>query len=99
MDIWHDRAVFHFLTTPDDRTRYKHHLLQTLKPGGSAIIATSAPDGPEKCSGLPVARYSPEQLANEIGLTFELRDARPHVHTTPWGSTQLFQYTWLVRTR
>ena len=99
MDIWHDRAVFHFLTTPEDRARYKHHLLQTLKPGGSAIIATFAPDGPEKCSGLPVARYSPEQLANEIGLAFELRDARPHVHTTPWGSTQSFQYSWLVRTR
>lgn len=99
MDIWHDRAVFHFLTTPDDRTRYKHHLLQTLKPGGSAIIATFAPDRPEKCSGLPVARYSPDRLAGEIGPAFELRDARPHVHTTPWGSTQSFQYSRLVRTR
>ena len=98
MDIWHDRAVFHFLTTPDDRARYKHHLLQTLKPGGSVIIATFAPDGPEKCSGLPVARYSPEQLAGEIGPAFELRDTRPHVHTTPWGSTQSFQYSRLVRT-
>jgi SAM-dependent methyltransferase len=57
MDIWHDRAVFHFLTTADDRHRYKQHLLETLKHGGSAIIATFALDGPEKCSGLPVQRY------------------------------------------
>lgn len=99
MDIWHDRAVFHFLTMPDDRTRYKHHLLQTLKPGGSAIIATFALDGPEKCSGLPVARYSSERLADEIGPAFELREARPYVHTTPWGSLQSFQYSRLVRTR
>jgi hypothetical protein len=98
MDIWHDRAVFHFLTTPDDRARYRHHLLQTLKRGGSAIIATFALDGPEKCSGLPVARYAPEQLAGELGPAFELRDARPHVHTTPWGSTQSFQYSRFVRT-
>lgn len=98
IDIWHDRAVFHFLTTADDRDRYKRHLLETLKDGGSAIIATFAPDGPAMCSGLPVQRYSPEQLAEELGPTFELRDARPHVHTTPWGSTQSFQYSWLVRT-
>jgi SAM-dependent methyltransferase len=97
MDIWHDRAVFHFLTTPDDRARYKSHLLQTLKPGGSAIIATFALDGPEKCSGLPVARYSPAQLADELGTAFELHEARPHVHATPWGNTQSFQYSRFVR--
>ena len=97
MDIWHDRAVFPFLTPPDDRARYKAHLRQTLKPGGSAIIATFAPDGPEKCSGLPVARYSPAQLADELGPAFELHEARPHVHTTPWGSTQSFQYSRFVR--
>lgn len=97
MDIWHDRAVFHFLTTADERARYKQHLLDTLKPGGSAIIATFALDGPEKCSGLPVQRYSPERLAEELGPTFDLRDARPHVHTTPWGSTQSFQYSRLLR--
>jgi hypothetical protein len=57
MDFWHDRAVFHFLTGADDRARYKHHLLETLKPGGTAVIATFAPDGPETCSGLPVQRY------------------------------------------
>jgi SAM-dependent methyltransferase len=97
MDIWHDRAVFHFLTTPEDRARYKRHLSETLKPGGSAVIATFALDGPEKCSGLPVQRYSPERLAQELGPAFDLRDARAHVHTTPWGSTQSFQYSRLLR--
>jgi SAM-dependent methyltransferase len=97
MDFWHDRAVFHFLATIDERSRYKQHLLDTLKPGGSAIIATFALDGPEKCSGLPVQRYSPETLAEEFGACFELREARQHVHTTPWGSTQSFQYSRLLR--
>lgn len=97
MDVWHDRAVFHFLTAPDDRDAYKQHLRTTLKPGGTAIIATFAPDGPEKCSGLPVQRYSPEALADELGSEFELVEARPHVHTTPWGSTQSFQYSRLRR--
>jgi trans-aconitate methyltransferase len=98
MDIWHDRAVFHFLTAPEDRARYTQHMLETLKPGGSAIIATFAPDGPERCSGLPVQRYSPEQLAAELGASFELIEARPHLHTTPSGSTQSFQYSRLRRT-
>ena len=97
MDIWHDRAVFHFLTTPEDCGSYKQHLLQILKPGGSAIIATFAMDGPEKCSGLPVQRYSPEALAEELGHEFELCEARPHLHATPWGSTQSFQYSRLRR--
>lgn len=95
--IWHDRAVFHFLTTPDERARYKQHLLETLEPGGHAIIATFALDGPATCSGLPVQRYSPERLAQELGPAFELRDRRAHLHTTPWGSTQSFQYARLQR--
>ena len=99
MDIWHDRAVFHFLTTAHDRARYKQHLGETLKPGGSAIIATFAPDGPDRCSGLPVQRYSPESLAEELGPAFELRESRAHVHSTPWGSTQSFQYSRFVRRR
>ena len=93
MDIWHDRAVFHFLTDAEDRDRYGGHLRETLKVGGSAIIATFAPDGPETCSGLPVARYSPDALAAEIGEDFELLETRPHRHETPWGAVQSFQYS------
>lgn len=93
MDIWHDRAVFHFLTAPEDRARYRRHLLDTLKVGGSAIVATFALDGPEKCSGLPVVRYSPEALGDELGNCFELVEARPHRHVTPWGAQQSFQYS------
>ncbi len=99
VDLWHDRAVFHFLAEAEDRARYKAHLLDTLSSGGSAIIATFAPDGPTACSGLPVQRYSPESLAHELGPAFELRGARAHVHTTPWGSAQSFQYSWLQRRR
>jgi SAM-dependent methyltransferase len=98
VDIWHDRAVFHFLTAGDDRAKYKERLHTTLKPGGSAIIATFAPEGPERCSGLPVARYSPESLVLELGNGFALVDSRPHLHTTPWGATQAFQYSRLKRT-
>ena len=92
-DIWHDRAVFHFLTERADRDRYKARLDEMLKQGGSAIIATFALDGPEKCSGLPVVRYSPEALTAELGDGFVLVDSRRHTHTTPWGTTQAFQYS------
>ena len=92
MDIWHDRAVFHFLTSPHDRQRYRLHLLQTLKPGGAAIVATFSLDGPERCSGLPVQRYSPDTLAAELGPELEMIEALPHIHTTPWGSRQSFVY-------
>jgi len=97
MDIWHDRAVFHFLTDAEDRQRYRERLGLTLKIGGSAIMATFALDGPEKCSGLPVARYSPETLKAELGEGFELVEARPHRHTTPWGAVQSFQYSRFLR--
>jgi ubiquinone/menaquinone biosynthesis C-methylase UbiE len=93
MDIWHDRAVFHFLIDPADRATYVGHLRRTLKAGGSAIVATFAPDGPEKCSGLPVCRYSPVTLADELGEGFSLVESLPHLHLTPWGSTQSFQYS------
>ena len=96
--VWHDRAVFHFLTDATDRARYVAHLRQTLKVGGSAIIATFALDGPEECSGLPVARYSPETLASELGPQFRLMTWLPHVHTTPWGAAQSFQYSRFQRT-
>jgi trans-aconitate methyltransferase len=97
IDIWHDRAVFHFLIERVDRDRYRQRLCEMLKPGGSAIIATFAPDGPEKCSGLPVARYSPETLASELGSGFTLVDALAHLHTTPWGATQPFAYSRLLK--
>lgn len=92
MDIWHDRAVFHFLLTAEDRRRYRSHLLETLKPGGSAIVATFALDGPEKCSGLSVQRYSPEMLAAELGPELTMIESVPHAHTTPWDSKQSFVY-------
>jgi hypothetical protein len=97
MDIWHDRAVFHFLTTRRDRMKYRAHLSQTLKIHGTAIVATFAPDGPQWCSGLPVARYSPEALAAELGDTFRLVEAVPYTHRTPWGTTQAFQYSRFTR--
>ena len=92
MDIWHDRAVFHFLTTADERARYRAHVLQTVKPGGAVIIAAFAPDGPERCSGLPVARYSADMLAAELGSAFRLVEAMRHEHQTPWGAVQPFVY-------
>ena len=95
-DIWHDRAVFHFLTTPEDQARYVARLRAILKVQGSAIIATFAPDGPEQCNGLPVARYSPESLAERLGPAFALADARRHVQTS-WGTTQAFQYSRFLR--
>ena len=97
MDIWHDRAVFHFLTEPHDRARYLVHLRETLKREGTVIIATFAPDGPDRCSGLPVARYSPEALAAELGEEFALIESVPYLHTTPWGETQSFQYSRFMR--
>jgi hypothetical protein len=98
MDVWHDRAVFHFLTDHDDRVRYGIHLRQTLKVGGTAIVATFALDGPAKCSGLPVMRYSPETLSQTLGPELTLVESVPHVHVTPWGATQAFQYSRFLRT-
>ncbi|HET7220814.1 MAG TPA: class I SAM-dependent methyltransferase [Vicinamibacterales bacterium] len=97
MDIWHDRAVFHFLTAAEDQTRYLAHLQNVLKPAGSAIIGTFALDGPEKCSGLRVARYSPESLAARLGPGYRLVESRRHLHRTPSGSTQSFQYSRFTR--
>ena len=98
MDIWHDRAVFHFLVDEADRARYGTRLRQTLKVGGTAIVATFAPDGPDRCSGLPIVRYSPETLARELGPGLVLVEAVRHVHTTPWGAAQRFQYSRFHRT-
>lgn len=97
-DLWHDRAVFHFLTDPADRARYVKHLKNTLKPGGQVVIATFALEGPPKCSGLPVVRYSPESIAAELGDSFRLLETAPEAHSTPFGSTQEFWYSRLKRT-
>ncbi|MFN7916095.1 MAG: class I SAM-dependent methyltransferase [Vicinamibacterales bacterium] len=97
VDLWHDRAVFHFLTDPEDRARYLSHLMRALKPGGAVVMATFAHDGPERCSGLPVARYSADTLAATLGAGFSLEQALPHTHETPWGARQAFQYACLRR--
>jgi trans-aconitate methyltransferase len=92
-DIWHDRAAFHFLAEARDRAAYLSRLRQALKPGGHAIIATFAPDGPERCSGLPVMRYDAASLAQTLGDSFALVESRSHQHVTPWHSTQRFQFS------
>ena len=92
-DIWHDRAAFHFLTEKKDRAAYIARLTQGVKAGGHAIIATFALDGPEKCSGLPVARYDSASLAWTLGSKFQLVHTRRHEHATPWGSRQMFQFS------
>jgi hypothetical protein len=97
MDIWHDRAAFHFLADETDRERYRAHLRETLKPGGAAIIATFAMDGPPMCSGLPVRRYSPETLAAEFDGVLELADSVTHKHMTPSGMPLPFQYCRFTR--
>ncbi|MFO7854690.1 MAG: class I SAM-dependent methyltransferase [Paracoccaceae bacterium] len=95
--VWHDRAVFHFLTGAEARAGYARALSDALRPGGIAIIATFADDGPEMCSGLPVVRYAPEELAQELDRLlpdrFETLGARRHVHVTPKGNRQSFQYS------
>jgi SAM-dependent methyltransferase len=92
-DIWHDRAAFHFLTDEKDRVAYIARLTRGLKAGGHAIIATFALDGPEKCSGLPVARYDAARLGQTLGRGFRLVHTRRHAHATPWDSHQLFQFS------
>lgn len=91
-DIWHDRAVFHFLTTPEEREAYVKTVLQALKPGGFIIVATFAEDGPEKCSGLPVMRYSVDGLHAEFGAPFLLMQQEQEEHHTPFGTIQKFIY-------
>ena len=92
-DIWHDRAAFHFLTEECDRMAYVARLIKAVKPGGHAIIATFAPDGPERCTGLPVQRYDAESLRGVVGDAFELIGTLLHEHRTPWGSAQHFQFS------
>jgi SAM-dependent methyltransferase len=91
-DVWHDRAVFHFLITREEREAYVRAVLHSVKPGGHVIVATFAEDGPEKCSGLPVMRYSPTGLHAEFGAPFTLLKQKREEHHTPLGTTQNFIY-------
>jgi 2-polyprenyl-3-methyl-5-hydroxy-6-metoxy-1,4-benzoquinol methylase len=92
-DVWHDRAAFHFLTDAVDRSAYVACLHAALRPGGHAILATFALDGPERCSGLPVVRYDAASLGTVLGDAFSLIETRRHDHHTPMGSTQRFQFS------
>lgn len=90
--LWHDRAVFHFLTLAEDRRNYLASLRNSLQTGGSVIIATFALDGPAKCSGLDVVRYDEQSMLAELGTEFQLLEIRHEVHLTPWQSEQRFIY-------
>ena len=91
-DVWHDRAVFHFLTSPRERQAYIDAVLRAVRPGGHVIVATFAEDGPEKCSGLPVRRYSADGLHAEFGAPFTLLQQEREEHHTPFGTVQSFIY-------
>ena len=91
-DVWHDRAVFHFLTSKEDREAYVDTVLRSVKPGGHVIVATFAEDGPIQCSGLPVMRYGPSALHAEFGSPFSLVQHEREEHHTPFGTVQKFVY-------
>jgi SAM-dependent methyltransferase len=97
-DLWHDRAVFHFLTDPRAQARYVDLARRSIRTGGYLLLATFAPDGPEKCSGLPVCRYDPADLAERFGRDFEPVAASREAHQTPFDTTQAFTYLLLRRT-
>lgn len=97
--LWHDRAVFHFLISAEDREAYKHALLTGLKVGGTLIMATFALGGPDKCSGLPVVQYDAEKLQAELGNQFELLKTLQEQHPTPAGNSQLFNWCLFKRTQ
>lgn len=96
-DIWHDRAVFHFLTTPEQREAYVQTVFRSVKPGGHVIVATFAEDGPLECSGLPVMRYRPEELHDQFGQAFTLLKHQKEAHHTPAGKVQQFVYCYCRR--
>jgi SAM-dependent methyltransferase len=96
-DFWHDRAVFHFLRDPIARDRYVAAARRALKPGGHIVVATFGPQGPEKCSGLEVMRYSPDALHDEFGGDFAKLGSATEVHVTPRGTEQEFIYCYCRR--
>ena len=93
-DVWHDRAVFHFLTDPADRTAYVQNAAKAVKPGGHVIVSTFGPEGPTKCSGLDVVRYDADALHDEFGPRFQLVESSQEIHDTPLGTHQQFLYCW-----
>ncbi len=92
--VWHDRAVFHFLTDPAERAKYLGVIGKALQPRGFLVIATFGPEGPKRCSGLPVQRWDIMGLENFLGERFRLGGHELEMHTTPSGSTQQFLYSW-----
>ena len=92
IDVWHDRATFHFFTDADDQSEYANRVTAAVKPGGHLIIATFAEHGPEHCSGLPVARHSAAALRVRFAEGFDQIEAFGHDHITPWGDVQPFTY-------
>jgi len=91
-DVWHDRAVFHFLTAPEHRMAYVRRVMHAVKPGGHVIVSTFGPEGPTKCSGLDVVRYDADSLHGEFGARFRLLESSKELHRTPFGTTQQFLY-------
>ena len=91
-DLWHDRAVFHFLTAPERRLAYVRQVTRAVKPGGHVIVSTFGPQGPTKCSGLEVIRYDAKSLHGEFGGRFRLVESSKELHQTPLGTAQQFLY-------
>jgi 2-polyprenyl-3-methyl-5-hydroxy-6-metoxy-1,4-benzoquinol methylase len=91
-DVWHDRAVFHFLASTEQRAAYVRSVAKAVNPGGHVIVSTFGPEGPTKCSGLEVMRYDTESLHNEFGTRFRLVESLKELHRTPFGTTQQFLY-------
>jgi len=91
-DVWHDRAVFHFLVDPGQRQAYVRSVLSAVRPGGHVIVSTFGPGGPTKCSGLDVMRYDAEALHREFGKRFRIEESSKELHHTPWGTAQQFVY-------
>jgi ubiquinone/menaquinone biosynthesis C-methylase UbiE len=96
-NVWHDRAVFHFLTRPEERAAYVRQAERALKPGGQAVVATFASKGPERCSGLPTCRYDAAGLALEFAAAFNVVRSAVVEHRTPWGAVQPFLYCQMER--
>ena len=92
-DVWHDRAALHFLTDPKDGAAYVERVIRAERPGGQVIIGSFAPDGPERCSGLPVIRHDAGSLGELLAPAFVLAESRRHNHQTPGGATQKFQFS------